>query len=309
MASTHTATNGHAKGAPFVKLKRPPPAAQESVAPMPAQAKIMTAHGPVEIEFATITPEIAAKLVEASPLNRPPRQKQVAKIARSMAAGKFYFNGEPVILDDKGALIDGQHRCRACIAAGAPFETLLIRGIRSDAFYTFDQNSIRNAADTLAIRGVDNAKAVAALVRLIAAWRVGYGPWVPALHMSDNFETADVEASVPTVQEHVVVGRAVYTVLGGSAAFYGFMHWLLSHKSQSDADAFFVMLTTGENLHIGHPILTLRNAMLSQKKSRAKSNVTADYYAGFVNAWNAFRGGRDLRQVRGCRGGQVPAII
>lgn len=308
MLATRPATNGAARPGTVTRLKRPAETLVEIEGDVASSAKIATPYGALTIEYIEVTPEQAQAWVAGSKMNRPPRKKHVDKIARAMQAGLFVFNGETIILDEHGLLLDGQHRCLACIEASKSFDTLVVRGMPRDVFDSIDQGSIRTSADSLSIRGIDNAKAVASVLRYIGAWRAGYGPWVLGLYLATPHEAAELHSTTPHIEEHVAVGKKVVAAIGGGSAFYAFMHWLLSHKSQRQADEFFEKLATGAGLNAGDPVLLLRNEIVAQQKKRAKSNVTADTYAMFVNAWNAMRRGRPLQRLKGTYNGQVPAI-
>ena len=63
------------------------------------------------------------------------------------------------------------------------------------------------------------------------------------------------------------------------------------------AAVFFESLATGADLSIGHPILTLREKLLRAREE--KKMLTALEPMGLtILAWNAFREGRLIRQLK-----------
>ncbi len=68
----------------------------------------------------TLTPALAAVLLSSSTHNRNIRQKQINEFVRAIKEHRWRLNGEPLILDQTGALRDGHHRCRAVVAADMP---------------------------------------------------------------------------------------------------------------------------------------------------------------------------------------------
>jgi hypothetical protein len=48
-------------------------------------------------------------------------------------------------------MIDGQHRCFACIKSGVPFLTLVVRNIARQAYDRIDLGAKRTNVDVLAI--------------------------------------------------------------------------------------------------------------------------------------------------------------
>jgi hypothetical protein len=67
-----------------------------------------TGHLTVKLE--TITPEQAAIWLTRNRRNRPIRRTRVARYADAMRRGHWRVNGEAVIFDSEGNLLNGQHR-------------------------------------------------------------------------------------------------------------------------------------------------------------------------------------------------------
>ena len=104
----------------------------------------------------TLTPAIAKKLLEHNPSNRPLSQPRAKRIAESISRGEWLANGETIIVDVNGALIDGQHRCLAVVIAGIPIQTLFVEGVCPDAFATIDSGHARTDANRFSISGEAN---------------------------------------------------------------------------------------------------------------------------------------------------------
>ena len=85
------------------------------------------------------------------------KSANVRKIARSIGRGYFQFNGQPILFDPNGRLLDGQNRLAALIEArkihkhlsSCPktISCLVVRGIPTEAFPTLDQGAKRTTAD------------------------------------------------------------------------------------------------------------------------------------------------------------------
>ena len=113
--------------------------------------------------FEKITPEKAADYLEKNTKrNRKVANRRVHLFARDMASGRWVSNGEPIIFDKSGELIDGQHRLLAIIEAGIPVKMLVVRGVPKKAFETIDQGSSRTLAVVLGSTGVQASSARAA---------------------------------------------------------------------------------------------------------------------------------------------------
>jgi sulfur carrier protein ThiS len=110
----------------------------------------------------TITPMIAKALLGNAGPNRALSAHRVGMYASDMAAGRWKGkNGQTIVIDYNGQVIDGQHRLHAIILSGVTVTTLVVRGAEPAAQDTLDCNRARTYADALQIRGVKNAGVVA----------------------------------------------------------------------------------------------------------------------------------------------------
>lgn len=303
MTELNLHSNGHA----------PPPhmlfAADAAKPVLPSAASIATPFGPVTIRFVTVDPALARSLLDSMTDNRAPHRRQVEQLTRAMRAGDFEFNGEPLIIAETGAMIDGQHRCLACVASGESFDTLVVSGIRPRAFDTIDQSSRRTAADVLKMGNVPNATTTAAAVRLLWAHKHHSGMWNMANVQASPREIEGMLAKLGgSFTHHAVTGAAAQRALGGAGSFLAAMHYLFWQKDAAAADSFFASLISGANLPEGDPILLLRRRLDENAKTRKGRLSMVEMYAMFVNAWNATRRGRKLTILRGLYNNTVPAI-
>lgn len=111
-----------------------------------------------------ITPEVAKCYLEHNEGNRVVNKSMVAFYSKMMTNGEWQVNGEAIVFDKNGRLVNGQHRLEACIYANIPFETLVVRGVDELSFYTFDQGSKRKAADVFKIADIPNGSRVSAII-------------------------------------------------------------------------------------------------------------------------------------------------
>lgn len=130
----------------------------------------------VTTEIQTITPTIAAEMLEGNTNNRSLAEGRVKSLAAMMAAGEWKI-AQPVMFDYNGKLVDGQHRLQAVIRSGMSVRFLVVHGIEPEAFSVVDQGKSRTATDLHHIMGGTNSAvnvAVAAsMICGVAAKRAG----------------------------------------------------------------------------------------------------------------------------------------
>lgn len=113
----------------------------------------------------TITPQMAQVYLTHNTDNRKQRSYIVSFYARQMKQGDWQLNGDAVRFSKEGRLIDGQHRLKACIEAGVPFTTLVVRGLDGESQTTMDKCVMRTSADSFRFSGIPNAVVISSLIK------------------------------------------------------------------------------------------------------------------------------------------------
>jgi hypothetical protein len=279
---------------------------------LPLQASIarvvIGAGYKVECEIVEVTPELAKQFLAKMAKNRRLKARHVQTLAREMKRGAWRFNGEPLIFDENGSMIDGQHRCQACVQGGFSFPALIIRGVPSPAFDTLDGGSKRTAADVLGILGEKHAAVVAAGLILLLKHRDGSN-WFDS---SGGRSSSEIAASLPLfpgLDQMAVVAAEANRLLGGKGSFWLAARYLTAQKDAEMSRAFFGRLVTGIGLAANDPEHLLRKKLLDLK-GRKFSLTYPELAALVTNAWNARRRGRSLSVLRGLQGdAPVPEFI
>lgn len=118
-----------------------------------------------EIEFSTedITPDVAETMLRTA---RTPYADETAitTYALSMSNDAWMENGQTIVFDEDGRLVDGVQRLNAVIRSGKTIRSLVARNVRGDTLHTIDQHRRRNYAGVLESRGIENAGAVVRLM-------------------------------------------------------------------------------------------------------------------------------------------------
>lgn len=254
----------------------------------------------------TVTPEQAEQwLEERNHGNRALRIRQVEKLTRDMAGGNFVYNYQPIIFDDNGLLIQGQHRLTACVISGAPFVTDVVWGAVITDHTSMDAVAKRAFRDQLKrdYPDVANAKAIEGMISRL--WRFASGESrstktptsaeAMAIYRNDPEGCAEAVRRAGTFLGHKRV-RVVAPVL--STMFY------CAYQVDPDmAEVFFHRLDSGIGLTDGHAILALRDGLNNMRFDIVKAGepVRRDRalcnHAVLILGWNMFRAGASVKRL------------
>ena len=106
----------------------------------------------ITIEVEDITPEKAEKYLGHNfESNRNISRERVDAYKRDMEAHEWEFTGQTVVFDEKGRLVDGQHRLHAIVKSGESIRMIIVRGVSPDAVNFIDKNRVRSFRDTMKI--------------------------------------------------------------------------------------------------------------------------------------------------------------
>jgi hypothetical protein len=243
--------------------------------------------------------ELAKELLSRNPENRNISQSLVSSICSDIQAGRFTFNGEPIIVSKEGLLNDGQHRCLAVTLTAMPIRVLIVFGVSRESRTTVDQGRNRYASDFLHMKGITQARQRASVAVLLINYEK-YGHLNLVSSMASNrspFTRADVVSRASTDDKlesciNEVSGQKRIGPFGGVEAVLIFSHYLFRNISHDDALDFLDKLKTGSNLEPNHPILALRN--LDFRRHLKKQQVKAE---ALFRTWNAVRENRPLTRI------------
>lgn len=150
------------------KTTNPPPKASD------LDPRIVKPPAGVSMAVEEVHPRQAGAWLEARRANRRISPANVSFLAWQIVDGKWGLNGQALIFDTEGRLIDGQHRCAAVVEADKPIRTIVIRGIDPEQFATIDTGAARTNAHVLAIKGRKYYTNVASVLKLLANYRDGH---------------------------------------------------------------------------------------------------------------------------------------
>lgn len=221
-----------------------------------------------------MTPARARKLLAKNATNRPLSPRDAAKLARIMLTKKWVYNGEAIKVSESGQLLDGQHRLNACVAADAPFETLVIEGLPDAVFATLDQGRRRSGGDVLYMRGIKRHNVVASAC--ISLYRlVKNRPIYGSIDQIPAYGVDDILGRHPSLQDAVefcvgLSSRGDPGIVGaGLLASYYYAVGNIMRQPEA-AVSLAEGLVVGAGLEENDPLLRFRNKVVD---TRRRSNV------------------------------------
>lgn len=253
----------------------------------------------LKVSVVTITPTYARFLLDNKAPNRTLNYNKVSRIANDMRRGKFALNGETIITNRNGQLINGQNRLEACVRSDQDFTTVFVEGVLEDAFETIDTGQSRTAGDILSMHpgGYKNCKQLAAAVRWVETIRRNrLGSPRGSTQLTPE-EVCRIVEQEPDIAECVNYIHSNTNLRGVCSASYGgaFFH-LIRQIDEEKAWKFIEGLATGANLKEGDPALTVRDYLLRADKRRVNSQ---EFLAVLIRGWNAFRAGATFNRAAG----------
>ena len=223
-----------------------------------------------------MTPEIALGWLKRNDKNRPFSRDSARLLAAEMANGYWAENGESVVFDTDGVLIDGQHRLQGVVNSGHEYRVPVITGVKAEARPTVDTGKKRSGAQNLQMAGEKNAAVLSATLTL---WKGYEGRDLRAMTHPAS-AAPERRTTIPRIMEDLTAypelkmavqrslalrssgqGRAL---IPSSEAALVWQAIVRSGSSMERADEFLGSVLSGYDLAEGNPIIALRRRLIDQ---------------------------------------------
>ena len=250
-------------------------------------------------EQTNITPSEAGKILQKNQTNRPLKMAWAREIGNEMKAGRFVLNGEPIIVSDTGALLDGQHRLKGCVYADTAFDTLLVKGISDSAFNTIDCGAKRSMGDVLSIMGEKHGTDLASSLKLIdKIVKKSLGTGGASFGTHKNYDAHKLLEEYPKTRASVEFIKGLKRPIGVPQACLIAGHYLCSEatSNREQPAAFFRTVCTGVGAEALAPAFQYRELIA---RRYAKGDRLGRYFimSGMFKAWNLMREGKTVKQL------------
>lgn len=249
-----------------------------------------------------LTPEFAEFLLKTVPdFQRKVSRIRVNQFAQEIEAGKWRLNGESICLDNKGQLINGQHRCRAVIKAQRPIEISLIFDLDTSYFSSMDRGYFRNNAQILKMKGFVNTTQLSAVLNLIFQRENNYKLGASNLMSVENL-LEKYKADMDLICQYVVMSDCLSSRLpysGYTRSILGTcLYFIKKQSANPDMLTDFVERVKEmdwTDLEKCPVKAFIEKINMEAKKTDFKLKISReDQYNFFIHAWNRFSQGRSL---------------
>lgn len=237
--------------------------------------------------------------------NRPMNRTRVLRYAEDMRRGRWLVNGETIIFDSEGNLLNGQHRLQACIESGATFYSAVCYGVARETFGVIDCGRPRSAGDVLSITGTEYCNQLAAGIRMCRCVQLGDASFISN---SSNEEVLRFLEENPLIRNSLSVMKLQTATRLLTPRVCIALHFLFSMRDRDQATRFFTDLNEGTELPGSDPVHVLRQIILNTRmREKQRMKLDAFWIAAItVKAWNFRRANASISLLKWTGRGKNP---
>lgn len=241
----------------------------------------------IRVELRAVTPEWAKDVLEhLHPKNRK-LTSAWKKIETAILRGGWHVNGECIVFDRRGHLINGQHRLTAIIQSGRPLGSIIIYGVDQEAFETFDQGKRRTAADVLSVEKVENSRTLSTALN----WQRRY-----ELNTIEDSRSESIANDLvrPMLAKHpLMTASAAFADREGRSKFVppgltAFLHYQFTKLDPQAATAFFERICNGVGVERNSWEFLLRRRLEGMQENRDQTSQI-EICALCIKVWSRIR--------------------
>jgi hypothetical protein len=265
----------------------------------------LPANTPIASGVESITPELAVKYLDSMVSNRNLQMALVRRLARAISVGQWTL-GQPILFDEHGQLMDGQHRLRAVILSGEAVDFVVLRGLEARVMAHIDIGKGRSLPDLLKMAGYNkNTAALACIVRAIVCMERGAKNPIQ-IHNTQPYPTHD--DLIQRIQNDAQLRRAVKYSVGrmgplgrlmrSQAAFGWLIYCALVGLDNFSIFENFVLVAIGSKPPTADDDPAWKLCQRLTRPERATRKTPAVVRTGLtVKAWNAYCYGMPIRTL------------
>lgn len=221
--------------------------------------------------FEFVTPEIAAKMLEANTGNyRPASESTTRRYVTDIESGLWTYTTASVSFTESGVLIDGQHRLGAIVQSGVGLWLFVMRGLPEELLSdpNQDKGKMRKVATFICRNGCKHATTVSGALRCLYRIADGRSTIRSGRTGLTDAQVLNLCDFMPSVFFQAVSdvacnsnAKKTYHPSMSSAVFY-----LMRRHDESSASEFFGVYTKSIEESSMHPANVLREQVVSNRK-------------------------------------------
>lgn len=268
----------------------------------------------MHFEVIEVTPQLAEKWLKSKAKNRILSIPYIKEIAKAISEGRWVLNGETIIFDAGGKLIDGQHRLSAVVMSGVTIPMSIAYGVDdSRAFETIDVTiRPRRVSQVLQMEGHKNTKSMDSIARRLLAWDITPDRNRFTTHgESSRMTRLDILDAARTYQDEILyilqemANTLPHVRCGAGASFLTAL--ILCNRVDDVATLLFMEgLKTGANLSSNSPVFHLRERLIMPPKRFDRKQWETEVMALTIKAFNKFRKNETVKVLSWRQAGDVP---
>jgi len=248
-----------------------------------------------------LTPERAATYKKNGYAgNRDIRPGHVGVISGLITNGHWDLNGVPLIFDEKGDLIDGQHRCEAVIKANVSVPVFCIQGVRTDSYFSLDHyTSPKRFHDLLKGKKYKNSIVLAGAIIQMNKFKKEKMGWTGVLsNIVDTRALFGILKKHPQLESTSTEAESLYKRTPEKVVPKGFLAFLLYILPLIDSEysgpfLSILMGIGGQGSVEETAAYQCRRRLILANKSRVRGEMMPrqQRIGCIIKAWNAFAAG------------------
>jgi hypothetical protein len=256
----------------------------------------------IETRVVEYSPEMAERILkERNTTNRKVNKISVNLLSKEMEKGKWVFNGDSIRFNEKGVLIDGQHRLLSIIKSNKSQTIMTITGLDVDTFETIDVGMKRSSSDIMSIYGIEDPTLTASIVKFIYAFKGGkFSANRNTVRNLNNQEIMPYYYTLDGITDSVEFTKRMKKEGEGliSPSIIGGMHYLMTKVDVKMGNDFIEKACLGTNLEDESPIKALRNKLIKAKVNNKYKLTNLDMLANIAQTWNLYKEGVKVQKIR-----------
>lgn len=248
-------------------------------------------------EHIWLTPSFARQLLDGHVNYRPHNADRVKMYKGDIVGDKWRSNGDTIVVDENGQLIDGQHRCHAVIESGIPIQTWIIWGVPASGVDVKDLHRPRSMRHILTRTGYSKADILGPALPFVWTWEKSGTLSRDSLGHPSKMVLKECLQRNPDITRYVHDSKPLRE-LGLANSLTSALRYILTRSSTEEiANQFLGELGIGEMLAQTNPVFQLRKRLQKNLATGASTLKKRTKLAMISKAWNMWLAGQECTQL------------